>query len=150
LKESFELENSVHVIAEAVENGGSFTLFPMGTSMLPTIKAERDSVRLVKAQGIRKGDIILYKRKSGQFVLHRIVKLCPDGTLVLCGDNQRAFEKNVSREDVLFLVESYQKDGKTVERGSLSFCLQYRYARALQLVKAVYRRLFSSFCRKGT
>lgn len=148
MKESFELADTVGVISEAVACGGSFTLYPMGTSMLPTLKAERDSVTLVKAEGIKKGDIILYKRATGQYVLHRIVKLSKDGSYVLCGDNQRAFEKNVRPEDVLFLVEAYERNGRTVKRSSPSFCIQWRYARMLQLVKAVLRRAFSTFCRK--
>ncbi len=148
MKESFELKDSVHVISEAVENGGGFTLFPMGVSMLPTIVPERDSVRLIKAQGLKKGDIILYKRACGSFVLHRIMKICKDGTLILCGDNQRALEKNVCPDDVLFLAESYEKNGKTVKRGGVLFWIHWRYARTLQLIKAAARRAFCSFCRK--
>lgn len=149
MKESFELKDSVHVIAEAVENGGRFTLFPRGTSMLPTIVPGRDSVCLVKVQTLKAGDIILYKRPCGSFVLHRILKLCADGTFVLCGDNQRSYEKNVSAESVLFLVESYEKNGKTVKRGGVLFWIHYRYARVLQFAKAVIRRVFSAFCRKN-
>ncbi len=148
MKESFELKDSVHVIAEAVENGGRFTLFPRGTSMLPTIVPGRDSVCLVKAKTLKAGDIILYRRPCGSFVLHRILKLCADGTFVLCGDNQRCYEKNVSAENVLFLVESYEKNGKTVKRGGVLFWLDYRYARALQFAKAAYRRVISVFSLK--
>lgn len=149
MKESFELADAVAVIAEAVEDGGEFTLYPMGVSMLPTIVPGRDSVRLVRADTFKKGDIILYKRACGSFVLHRILKLCKDGTLILCGDNQRALEKDVSRKSVLFLVDSYEKNGKSIKRNGVLFWLDWRFARALQLAKAIYRRVFSVPCRKS-
>lgn len=150
MKERFELKDTFHVIAEAVENGGEFKLFPRGTSMLPTIVPTRDSVTLVKANALKKGDVILYKRACGSFVLHRILKLCKDGTFVLCGDNQRAYEKGVSKENVLFLVHSYERNGKAVKRGSFSFWLHWRYARILQFIKAAVRRVFWAFRRKRT
>lgn len=149
MKENFELAEAVGVIGEAVESGGRFAFYPRGTSMLPTIRPERDMVSLVKVQILRAGDIILYKRKNGQFVLHRIVKISASGELTLCGDNQRAFEKNVAREDVLFLAESYERNGKTVKRGSLLYAAHWKYARVRGLAMAVKRRVFSAFCRKS-
>ncbi len=149
MKESFELADAVAVIAEAVEDGGQFSFYPMGTSMLPTIVPGRDLVCLVKANTLKKGDIILYKRPCGNFVLHRILKICEGGKLTLCGDNQRALEKNVSRESVLFLVDSYEKDGKKIKRDGVLFWFHWRFARVLQFVKAIYRRVFSPCCRKS-
>ena len=40
----------------------------------------------------RKGDIVLYTRPSGQYVLHRVVQVRKDGSLILLGDAQQERE----------------------------------------------------------
>ena len=83
-------------INEKLQNGETFSFMPNGISMLPTIVGGRDPVTIKKPDGrLKKYDIILYRRKSGQFVLHRIIG--DDGeNYILCGDNE-ARRNTVSR-----------------------------------------------------
>lgn len=59
-----------------------------GASMTPFLHPG-DTVSLAAvAPPLRRGDILLYRRKNGQYVLHRIVKIKRDGSLVMLGDGQ--------------------------------------------------------------
>ena len=59
----------------------------VGTSMMPLLNQNADTVRLVRApERLKKYDIPLYIRPSGEHVLHRIVKVC-ENHYVIRGDN---------------------------------------------------------------
>ncbi|MBQ3070027.1 MAG: ATP-binding cassette domain-containing protein [Clostridia bacterium] len=104
----------VPLIREAFENGKTITISVTGTSMTPTLDP-RDAVVLqdVKGHSIQKGDILLYRRESGQYVLHRVVNVT-DEYLDFCGDAQVYLEKHIPKSAVIARVCSYEKNGKTV------------------------------------
>lgn len=64
-----------------------------GTSMTPFFDPG-DTVFLdLPAKPIAAGDVILFKRFGQQYVLHRVVRVFPDGTLELLGDAQVRSER---------------------------------------------------------
>jgi len=97
------LEDTWPLIRDVFEKGGRFRLFPRGTSMLPLIRPGIDSVLLEHPHSYSRYDILLYRRQSGQFVLHRLMRLKKSG-LVMCGDNQYVLEYGVPAEAVLARV----------------------------------------------
>lgn len=100
----------VVIINDVINKDGEFRLYPKGTSMLPLIVQGEDSVVLVKPSLLLVGDIILYKRKNGGFVLHRIIKI-NGNDLVICGDNQTSLEYGITKDDVIAKVSAiYKKD----------------------------------------
>lgn len=103
------MSEMVGLIEEVISGDGEFRLYPRGTSMLPLIRQGKDSVILVKPGLLSIGDIILYRRKNGQFVLHRIVKIKGDD-LVICGDNQTALEYGITVSDVIAKVKAVYID----------------------------------------
>lgn len=114
------MSEMVGLIEEVISDGGEFRLYPKGTSMLPLIRQGKDSVILVKPGLLSIGDIVLYKRKNGQFVLHRIVKMNVD-SLVLCGDNQTDLEYGITVSDVIakvsaVYIEETRFEGVTADR----------------------------------
>ena len=99
------------VIQLQLDNGGRARLIVTGRSMLPLFRAYRGSVELVPiSQKQKKGKIILYRRASGQFVLHRIVKLTDTG-YICCGDNE-ADQEPVDHSQLLAVVDGYTRKGK--------------------------------------
>lgn len=56
--------------------GGSFSLVVTGSSMRPTLRHGKDQVILKKIRGneARVYDIVLFQRKDGSWVLHRLLK----------------------------------------------------------------------------
>ena len=117
----FAIAELVPLIVEVTEGGGEFELYPRGTSMLPLITQDRDCVILVKPQkSISLGDIVLYRRESGQIVLHRVVGVDGD-SFTMCGDNQLKLERGIGRDQIIALVSSLKINGKTVDCGSKKY-----------------------------
>ena len=100
-------------IAESIKDDGQFILFPRGTSMNPSIYEGTDCVALVEISEPQRFDIVLYKRKSGQFVLHRIMKI-KNGKYTMCGDNQYIFEKDIERSQLLAVVREIRKEDGSI------------------------------------
>ena len=103
------MEDVYPFIEESIKDGGQFVLYPRGTSMNPTIYEGKDCVVLSEITEPRQFDIVLYKRKSGQFVLHRIMKI-RNGKYIMCGDNQFLFEKGIERNQLLATVSEVRKE----------------------------------------
>ena len=102
------------VMREVIESDGQFTFFPHGTSMMPLIREGVDRVVLVKPKDIKLGDVVFYQRDSGQFVLHRIVKI-KKGEYIMCGDNQFVLEHGITDKHILAKMEAVLRDGQTVD-----------------------------------
>ena len=86
----------------------------VGTSMLPMLRQRRDMVIVRRPQGaLRKYDVPLYRRDSGKCILHRIVKIRPDG-YVLCGDNQWRREYGVTDRQIIGVLTGFVRDGREI------------------------------------
>lgn len=149
------------IIQEVLEHDGTFSLTITGTSMYPTILGGRDRVTLVKVPPkLQKYDLPLYRRKSGQFVLHRIVAVEEDGTYTCCGDHQWELEKGLKHEQMVGLATEFVRNGKHFTADNRRYMrwvrfwvrvLRYRpfffsvftkIRWVLHLPKAVFRRIF--------
>ncbi len=115
--EEFFLADAIDVIEEVLSSGGEFRMYPKGTSMLPLIVQKRDSVVLKRNfdKPAKKHDIAFYRRANGQFVLHRVMKICGDGSYVMCGDNQLALEKGITDEQIIGYVCMLYRGEKSVD-----------------------------------
>lgn len=117
----FFLADAIDVIDEVLASGGEFRMYPKGTSMLPLIVQKRDSVILRRNFDIpaKKHDIAFYRRTNGQFVLHRVMKVCKDGTYTMCGDNQLALEKGIASEQIIGYVSGLYRNDKEIKMDGL-------------------------------
>lgn len=119
---SINLQAMYPVIREVLDNGGTFTLTITGQSMYPFILGNRDRVTLSAVPAkLRKNDLPLYIRTNGQFVLHRVVKVCKDGTYTCCGDHQWALEPGLRHEQMVGLATVYVRKGRTLTNKSLLY-----------------------------
>ena len=90
-----------------------------GHSMTPFLAHGRDTVFLSKVQQpLKRGDMILYCRDSGQYVLHRIYQ-AGSGVFTLVGDAQTLLETGIRRDQVLAMVCMVRRKGKLLKPGSL-------------------------------
>lgn len=81
-----------------------------GPSMQPLLRMHRDAAVLVAPVfPLRKYDVILYRRKNGRYVLHRIIAVKKDG-YVLCGDAQWRKEYPITDDMVIGVMQGYFKD----------------------------------------
>ena len=105
------------LIDEVISSGGEFRMYPRGVSMLPLLVQGEDSVVLVSLGDVCVNDMILYRRDSGQFVLHRLVKIEGD-EYIMCGDNQGELERGIKKEHLLAKVKYFYKKDKKVSLDS--------------------------------
>lgn len=80
------------LIEQDMREHGSTIVRTKGKSMEPLLKENVTHVVLRKVDGrLKKGDLALYRRAGGQYVLHRIIKVFPEGYGAR-GDNTYALE----------------------------------------------------------
>ena len=83
----FSMEELGPLMRGYLEEGKSLRFTPKGTSMLPMLREEIDSVVLSPVSNpLRLYDIPLYQDSQGRYVLHRIVATMADG-YICRGDN---------------------------------------------------------------
>ncbi len=108
------------VLKDAVQNGETVNFIPNGKSMLPTILPGIDTVSVCSPDNLKKYDIILYRRKNGKIVLHRIVITHKD-YYVLCGDNQFQLEYPIVKEQIIGKLSQITKRNKAINLESPGF-----------------------------
>lgn len=120
------MEQVAELIRLQLSHDGVANLTVTGSSMMPMLHNRRDTVMLSKLTAMpRRGDVILYQRENGSYILHRVVKK-PDGTsCVCCGDNQWREEK-VPLDRIVAVVTGFRRNGKKYDvthRGYRSYVL---------------------------
>ena len=112
--EKISLSSLLPFIEEAFERGTTFKIPITGTSMNPLLYEKRDFVFIKKPEfPLAIGDVPLYRRRDGHFVLHRIVGINEKG-YVLCGDNQFLLEEGITDTNIIGVVCEMNIDGKKV------------------------------------
>lgn len=107
------LEEIYPAMQDVLNSGGTCSFTITGSSMVPFLSGGRDQVTLFPVPDqLKKNDLPLYRRQSGQFVLHRIVKVCKDGTYTCCGDHQWFLEKGIEKSQMLCVARSYVRKGR--------------------------------------
>ena len=101
-----------------LEDTESVPLVISGSSMTPFLVHGRDTVYLSKvAHPLKKGDMILYRRDNGAYILHRICRV--DGEIyTLIGDAQTQLEPGVRQDQVLAVVNTVCRKGRILHRGN--------------------------------
>lgn len=144
------MEELYKVILLQLEQGGRARLTVTGRSMLPLLRAYRDAVELIPISNRqKKGDIILYRRESGQFVLHRIVALTQTG-YICCGDNE-ANREPVNHEQLLAVTDALIRKGKRITKDTFCYKVYVALWVGLFPLRGVYikvRRFCGSHYRK--
>ena len=83
------------LIEQYIKETGEFIATPIGTSMYPMLRHRRDTVYLVRynGEGLKKYDLPVYKRTTGQQVMHRCLGKDENG-YIMCGDNFISYNMN--------------------------------------------------------
>jgi len=138
-KLEIDLKELWPLINEAIMAGGEFRLFHKGMSMMPLLREGKDSVLLTAPTDLKKNDIVLYIRSSGQFVMHRIVKVKGD-EYIMCGDNQCVLERGIKKENIVAKVKGVYRGSEYFEPDKKEY---KRYVRKLPFKRAKIRILFA-------
>ncbi|WP_419725204.1 S24/S26 family peptidase [Terrisporobacter petrolearius] len=118
----------VPIMEEIIKNGGQCKLRVTGYSMTPILKHLRDSVILTSSRNrpIKKGEIVFIKRKTGQFVLHRVYKIIDDNTFVMNGDAQQWIEV-VKNDQVIGVCSKIIRDNREIS------CDNWKYRSIIEI-----------------
>lgn len=107
---------------EILERDGRLIYTNVGDSMRPLIREGRDLLVITRPSlhpdgrtggRLKRYDVPLYRRDSGQYVLHRILDVRPDG-YVLCGDNRWHKEYGVTDRQIIGVLAAVVRDGHEI------------------------------------
>lgn len=103
------------VIAELLNTGQTVHITVTGNSMIPFLKADRDSVELSKTSfsEVRRGDIVLVQRRNGIYVLHRVCKKKKD-VFYMVGDAQQWIEGPLYPDQLITRVISVRRKDRQI------------------------------------
>lgn len=128
------------IIAHKVRSGGTAELTVTGRSMLPLLLDRVSRVKLTALGEPKYGDMVLYRRDSGTYVLHRIVKCCADGTYTMCGDGQTTLEPRLRRDQMIAVVSEFARRNRWRGCDGLLYKLWWRIHVADRPVRHLWKR----------
>lgn len=131
-------------IKENINSGKNVRLAVTGNSMFPLLRGNRDSVVLSKPHNLSKYDVVLYRRKNGQYVFHRIISV-KDKYLIIAGDAETKKEYPVYESDCIGKMISFERRGKLHYTDEFA----YRIYSKLWLVVFPLRKIIIICCKKG-
>ena len=99
---------------DEIKRTGRIIYTNVGDSMMPLIKQGRDVLVISGVNGrLKRYDIPLYKRDSGQYVLHRILKVRKND-YVICGDNRCNKEYGITDRHIIGVLSDIIRDGREI------------------------------------
>ena len=118
-----------------------------GYSMTPFLMHGRDTVYLSRLERQpKRGDMLLYRRDTGAYVLHRVVRV-EAGICTMVGDAQTMLEPGIRPDQIIAIVTAVDRKGKRQNPG----CFWWEFFEKIWLkmipvrpyVMALYQRCFS-------
>ena len=110
-----EAEVNPTTFEELLNEKGYIVYTNVGLSMMPLLRPRKDIIEIRKKgpDRCRKYDVVLYKR-SDKYILHRILKVLPDGKYIIAGDNNTFLEKDITDDQILGVMTRVIRDGKSI------------------------------------
>ncbi len=107
---------------QELEQKGSLIYTTVGMSMRPFLRSGQDLMVIepVKNGRCRVRDVVLYRRRSGKYVLHRIMWVRKED-YVLCGDNCRSLEPGIRDHQILGVLTAVIRNGQRQDVGHWSY-----------------------------
>ena len=101
----------VSVLRGLTDEGKEVSLRIAGDSMSPFLCHERDFINFKKPdRELKRGDMVFFQRKSGQYIMHRIWKVTPEGYYIV-GDAQSWIEGPIELEQIFGLITKVNRKG---------------------------------------
>lgn len=119
------MDNSLS-FEEVLNRDGRLVYTNVGISMMPLIREGRDILVIEKRseKSLKRFDIVLFKREGvagrGRYVLHRILKVLPDGKYFIVGDNCTSGE-TVDAANILGALTSLRRGEKQIKLNGFKY-----------------------------
>lgn len=107
---------------QVIARDGRLIYTNRGNSMMPLIKQGRDLLVISKKpkRRLKKYDVPLYKRDSGQYVLHRILQVRKHD-YVICGDNRWTKEYGITDRHIIGVLTAVIRNGEEIKVTDLKY-----------------------------
>lgn len=116
-KKTINTREYVGLLKQLVEEGETVSMRIVGSSMSPFLIHDRDLITFkAPERELKKGDMVFFQRESGQYVMHRIYAVKPDGYYMV-GDAQAEIEGPISREQIFAVIIKVRRKDKWMEPG---------------------------------
>ena len=133
-----------HVTFEDVLNKDGVIVYTnVGVSMMPLLRQKKDIIEIRKkgVERCKKYDVVLYRRRE-KYILHRILKVLPDGYLI-AGDHCVTLEKDIKDENILGVMTRVFRNGKNITPDNIWYKLYVHvwcdaYPVRIMLIKMKY------------
>lgn len=134
---------NISLALSALKEGQALKITPQGTSMCPFFYGGRDSVNVVVPSfPLKRGDIALYIRDDGTYVIHRVYKVKKEATgtsYYMMGDNQDWVEGPLKESQIHAVAASIIRKGKMID---CKRNMTYRFLSKLWLLLKPLRPFF--------
>lgn len=126
-------------IEEVLASQGVYISTTSGVSMYPMLRDRQDTIIIRPVSGrLKKYEVPLYRRGE-DYVLHRIVKVTPEG-YVICGDNCLNREYQVTDGEIIGVLRGFYRGDREVDMNGCGYRLYYRFWVAVYPVRYVVKR----------
>ncbi len=106
------IDNSLEKV---ILSAGCLCTHVKGTSMNPMLYENKHKVYIERNNDrLKVGDVALYKRLSGEYVLHRVMKVNNE-SYVFCGDNHFVLERGILDNQILGVLKGYYENDKFID-----------------------------------
>ena len=110
-----DIHTYLPMLIELVEQGETVTVTVTGNSMAPFLIHGRDQICFRRPEGpLKRGDMAFFRRRTGAYIMHRVLRVDESGSYYLVGDNQQAVEGPVAPEQVFGVVTGVCRKGKWI------------------------------------
>ncbi len=99
-------------IEKELKSGNTITYYTVGISMRPLL-SERETIVVIAPKTAKKNDIVLYIRKNGQYVLHRL-KNEDNDFYYMRGDNTYGLEQ-IEKSQAIGVVTHIHRKGNVID-----------------------------------
>lgn len=117
-----DTQKFIDALIPLLDQGKEVQLPVAGSSMSPFLADGRDALLLRKISGaVKKGDMVLFRRRSGQYVMHRVCRVrSENGNMCyyMIGDGQMQVEGPIMRGQILAVVSLVKRKGKWIGPGN--------------------------------
>lgn len=132
------------VLQGLISEGREVGLLISGDSMAPFLVHGRDYIYFkTPDRELKKGDMVFYRRTSGQYIMHRILDIKPEGYYII-GDNQVMVEGPLDRSQIFAIVTKVKRNGQLIGPDSLI----WKFYEKVWIRMIPVRRIISRVCRK--
>lgn len=137
------------VIIELIQNNQKATITVTGNSMSPFLKEIRDRVELsaTSFNEIKRGDIVLIRRKTGYHVMHRVYKKEKD-CFFMVGDAQEWIEGPLYPDQLIAIVKRVWRKNREISCDNIIWkflSLLWLYLRRYRYTIFKINKMFKQF-----